>query len=86
MKPKPKVKISKHTKLEKIMFDRGISKKALHEKTGIAYPTLFNILKGRKTNVDDFRKRTLRDLELFLGVPPEKFIGWEGEQNGKKQK
>lgn len=75
-----KQKVSRKTKLQRLMFERDISMKKLHEDTGVAYPTLFNIEKGRKTSVEDFRKRTLRDLENYLKVPPEQFIGWEEKE------
>ena len=88
MKPKPKSKKSKpeikvtkskfpkKTKLERILFEENISMKDLHDGTGIAYPTLFNMAKGRKTT---FRNRTIRDLEEFLKRPSEQFLGFEGE-------
>lgn len=71
--------MARKTKLARLMFERGISMKKLHEDTGIAYPTLFNIEKGRKTSVENFRKRTIRDLENYLKLPAEQFIGWEEE-------
>ena len=84
---KNKIEVARKTKLERIMFERCPPMKVneLQEKTGIANPTLFNIIKGRKTKVEDFRKRTLRDLEKFLGVPPEQFLGWE-ETGGEEKK
>jgi DNA-binding Xre family transcriptional regulator len=65
------------TKLTNLMFERSISLKKLHQQTGIAYPTLLKIIKGRKTDIGYFRKRTLRDLGKFLKCPARDFIGWE---------
>jgi len=72
---------SQKTKLERIMFEENISMKKLQEGTGIAYPTLFNITKGRKTT---FRKRTIRDLEIFLKRPSDQFLGFEDEKLSDK--
>lgn len=81
MKPKTKKskkpEISQKTRLERIMFEENIKVNQLHEGTGIAYPTLFNMIKGRKTT---FRKRTIRDMETYLKRPAEQFLGFEGEK------
>jgi len=78
MKPKKNKKESgQWSKLKRIMTEKNIEMKELHEGTGIANPTLFNIYFARKIELTDFRDRTLRDLETFLKVPREQFIGLE---------
>lgn len=75
---------TRKTKLANIMYRENITLEEMHEKTGVANPTLLNIKKGRKTEISQFRKRTIRDLEKFLKRPAEKFIGWEEEPEIKK--
>ena len=75
------------TKLENLMYMRNITLKKINKQTGIAYPTLLNIKKGRKTDINFFRKRTIKDLEKFLECPAHNFIGWENKkQSNQNQK
>jgi len=87
MKPKvrklKKTGIPKKTKLERILFEESISMKQLQEGTSIAYPTLFNLVKGRTTSGST---RTIRDLEIFLNRPAEEFLGFEGQNVPQKTK
>lgn len=76
---KPKNPDVRKTKLERIMDERNIAMIDLHEQTGLSNPLLFDIYFGRRTEVAEFEKRSLRDLEDCLGLPPEKFLGWEDE-------
>jgi transcriptional regulator with XRE-family HTH domain len=68
---------NKKTKLKNIMYDRGISLTELHNGTGISFPILLDIKQGRRTLRTEFYKRTIRDLEQFLSLPAEEFLGWE---------
>lgn len=68
---------SNKTKMQRIMFEKNISRSELHNATGIAQPTLSNLIKGQTK----FRERTLRDIENFLKIPREQFLGFEEEAN-----
>lgn len=68
----------KKSKMQRIMFEKDITRSALHTATGIAQPTLSNLIKGQTK----FRERTLRDIENFLKMPREQFLGFE-EENKK---
>lgn len=68
------------SKFARLLFERGISLKDINEATGIAYPTLINLKKGRDI---DYRPRTLMDIALYLKCDISDFWddGGEGEYN-----
>lgn len=58
----PKVERSKFNRL---LLDRDIKLREIQEATGISYPTLIDLSKGRKKK---YRPRTLRDIAAYLDV------------------
>lgn len=54
------------SKFAQIILDRDIKLTETSKDTGISYPTLIDIKKGRKKK---YRPRTKRDLAAYLDVP-----------------
>lgn len=61
----------KKSKFEKSLFEKQITLQELSQATGIAYPILIDLKKGRKKN---YRARTLRDIAAYLDVEVDDII------------
>lgn len=62
MKKDPEIK---QTKFARLLFEKNITMSEISEATGVSYPTLVNIKKGRAIK---FRHRTLRDVASYVAV------------------
>lgn len=51
------------SKFEKLIWDKGLTLNMVAEGTGVSYPTLVDINKGR---IKKYHKRTLRDVCDYL--------------------
>lgn len=67
----------KKSKFERLLFEKGMTLKEVHNETHVAYPTLINLKKGRRLN---YRKRTLIDVALYMNVPVSDLLEDDDEQ------